>query len=52
MSANDVQAVADLEEARQQVYGMTYAEWKEHFQTEATPEQKAKYAKEAAKHGF
>ena len=24
----------DLEEARQQVYGMTYAEWKEHFQTE------------------
>ena len=34
----------DLEEARQLVYGMTYAEWKEHFQTEATPEQKAKYA--------
>ena len=42
----------DLEEARQQVYGMTYLEWKEHFQTEATPEQKAKYAEESAKHGF
>ena len=42
----------DLEEARQRVYGMTYAEWKEHFQTEATPEQKRKYAEEAAKHGF
>ena len=26
----------DLEEARQLVYGMTYTEWKEHFQTEAT----------------
>ena len=42
----------DLEEARQLVYGMTYAEWKEHFQTEATPEQKRKYAEEAAKHGL
>ena len=42
----------DLEEARQQVYGMTYVEWKEHFQTEATPEQKRKYAEEAAKHDF
>ena len=42
----------NLEEARQQVYGMTYAEWKEHFQTEATPEQKRRYAAEAAKHGF
>ena len=42
----------DLEEARQQVYGMTYAEWKEHFQSEASPEQKRKYAEEAAKHGF
>ena len=42
----------DLEQARQQVYGMTYAEWKEHFQTEATPEKKRKYAEEAAKHGF
>ena len=35
----------DMEEARQLVYGMTYAEWKEHFQTEATAEQKRKYAR-------
>ena len=42
----------DLEEARELVYGMTYAEWKATFQTEATEEQKRKYAEEAAKHGF
>lgn len=42
----------DLEEARALVYGMTYAEWKATFQTEATEEQKRKYAEEAAKHGF
>lgn len=42
----------DLEEARTLVYGMTYAEWKATFQTEATEEQKRKYAEEAAKHGF
>lgn len=42
----------DLEEARELVYGMTYAEWKATFQTEATEEQKRTYAEEAAKHGF
>lgn len=42
----------DLEEARELVYGMTYAEWKATFQTGATEEQKRKYAEEAAKHGF
>ncbi len=42
----------DMDEARQQVYGMTYAEWKTHFQTEATEEQKRRYAEEAAKHDF
>ena len=31
----------DLEQARQQVYGMTYAEWKEHFQTEAIAREEA-----------
>ena len=51
-AAEDKGIDMDLEEARQRVYGMTYAEWKEHFQTEATPEQKRKYAEEAAKHGF
>jgi hypothetical protein len=29
----------DYEQARQMVYGMPYAEWKEKYQTDATPEQ-------------
>ena len=29
------------EEAREHVYGMPYAEWKERHQREATPEQQA-----------
>lgn len=33
----------DYEDARERVYGMPYSQWKEQFQTEATPEQKAAY---------
>jgi hypothetical protein len=33
-----------LEEAREMVYGMPYADWKEKYQTEATPEQLAAFA--------
>ena len=33
----------DLESAREQVYGMHYAQWKAEYQTEATPEQKAAF---------
>ena len=33
----------DLESARQQVYGMPYAQWKAEYQTEATPAQKAAF---------
>ncbi len=33
----------DLEQAREMVYGMPYGEWKEKYQTEATPEQKAAF---------
>ena len=29
----------DLDDARQQIYGMSYAEWKEHHQQPATAEQ-------------
>ncbi|MGO8778413.1 MAG: DUF1244 domain-containing protein [Rhodomicrobium sp.] len=32
------------DEARQRVYGMPYEEWKAKYQTEASPEQMAKYA--------
>ena len=37
----------DLDEpqARRRIYGMPYAEWKERYQTEATPEQKAAFEK-------
>ncbi|MDA8001077.1 MAG: DUF1244 domain-containing protein [Alphaproteobacteria bacterium] len=31
------------EEAREVVYGMSYSEWKERYQTEATPEQREKW---------
>lgn len=31
------------EDARARVYGMSYAEWKEKYQTEATPEQMAAF---------
>jgi hypothetical protein len=33
----------DKEAAREIVYGMPYAEWKAHYQTEATPEQTAAF---------
>lgn len=32
-------------EARALIYGMEYADWKAKYQTEASPEQKAAYAK-------
>ncbi len=34
----------DYEQAREVIYGMPYAQWKEQYQLEATPEQLAKYA--------
>ncbi len=33
----------DIEQAREQVYGMSYAEWKEKYQQPATEEQLAKF---------
>jgi len=33
----------DYEQAREHVYGMPYPEWKEKYQTEATPEQLAAF---------
>ena len=35
----------DSDRARELVYGMPYAQWKEQYQTEATPEQLAAFAK-------
>ena len=34
----------DLEQARELVYGMPYGEWKDKYQSEATPEQLAAFA--------
>ena len=33
----------DYEQARERVYGMPYAEWKQRYQQEATPEQLAQF---------
>lgn len=35
----------DYEDAREQVYGMPYSEWKDKYQLKATPEQLAAYEK-------
>jgi len=43
-------AELDYEAAREYVYGMPYAEWKAHYQQEATPEQQAAFeARQAQK---
>ena len=38
------------EQAREIVYGMPYEEWKARHQTEATPEQQAKFAQSHPEH--
>jgi len=42
-SAADLNEQIDYEQAREIVYGMPYSEWKQKFQTPATPEQLAAY---------
>jgi len=45
-AAADEQGVAvDMEQAREVVYGMPYAEWKAQYQKEATAEQQAAFDK-------
>ena len=39
----------DYDQARERVYGMPYSDWKAKYQTEATPEQLAAFAKHQAK---
>lgn len=39
----------DYEAARERVYGMPYAEWKERFQTDATAEQQRQFADQQSK---
>ena len=44
-------AALTKDEAREIVYGMSYGEWKERYQTEASDEKKARFAEVAPKHG-
>ncbi|MDW7745139.1 DUF1244 domain-containing protein [Halomonas sp.] len=49
-AADERGAELDYDAAREHVYGMPYAEWKEKYQQEATPEQMAAFeARQAAK---
>ncbi len=42
-AAEELGESVDYDSAREIVYGMTYAEWKENYQTKATPEQLAAF---------
>jgi hypothetical protein len=42
-AAKDRGLEIDYDQAREQVYGMPYSEWKDKFQKEATPEQLAAF---------
>ncbi|MCB1699731.1 MAG: DUF1244 domain-containing protein [Pseudomonadales bacterium] len=45
VAAAEAEGVAvDYERARERVYGMPYAQWKDKYQTEATAEQMAAFA--------
>jgi hypothetical protein len=46
-AAEDMGISMDQDTAKERVYGMPYAEWKDKYQTEATPEQKAALKKNA-----
>lgn len=44
-AANEAGVDMDKDQSREIVYGMPFGEWKEKYQTEATPEQKAAFEK-------
>ena len=48
-AAEDAGEEVSLEQARQMVYGMPYADWKDRYQTEATPEQRAAFEAQGKK---
>ncbi|MBA2126813.1 DUF1244 domain-containing protein [Hyphomicrobium methylovorum] len=49
-AAGDRGVAISKDEAREMVYGMPYREWQAKYQTEATPEQKAAFAKRKDAH--
>ena len=50
-AAEEHGAELDYDQAREHVYGMRYAEWKEKYQQEATPEQQAAFEARQARTG-
>lgn len=42
-AADDLEVSVTPDQAREEVYGMPYAEWKAKYQTEASPEQQAAF---------
>lgn len=50
-SAVEQSVTLNYEDAREQIYGMPYKEWKEKFQVEATAEQLAAYEKRQNERG-
>ena len=44
-AADDLELAVSLDEAREEVYGMPYAEWKKRYQKEASPDQQAAFEK-------
>lgn len=49
-AAEEAGETLDYEDARERVYGMPYAEWKEKHQLDATPEQLARMQQQADHH--
>ncbi len=44
-AADEQQLEVSLDDAREAVYGMPYAEWKDRYQTDASPAQQAAFEK-------
>src|SRR4051794_37692505 len=44
-AADDLDIEVSMDQAREEIYGMPYAEWKQRYQKEATPEQQAAFDK-------
>ena len=51
-AANEKGIDMDKDAARELVYGMPFGEWRDKYQTEATPEQKSQFAEANEIHGW
>ncbi len=48
-AADDIGVAVTPEQAREEIYGMPYSEWKNKYQKEASPEQQAAFSKQTGK---